>query len=245
MATSILESAQTRKLPTRGEAVLFSAKAWGLRAQRWARDLQGEVRRWPQIADSATPWFATCESRTALWQETDESEKVQNLQVACARLNSVVIEAGGVFSFWRQMGRAGRRRGFTNGRMLQQGCLIPSVGGGLCQLSNALYELALLSGCEIIERHAHSARLPHMPLHDATVAWNYIDLRFRFRERTRLRAVMDARELRVSFESTQRPALGVVPVPSACVQQENKAAAVQSCASCGESACFRHRDRAR
>ncbi len=249
MVSGRREPTQTRKLPTRGEAMLFSAKALGLRVERWAHDLRGEARRWPLDVSSNEGWFAGAESRTALWCEDDPREqalergKVANLQVACARLDCVTLDAGGVFSFWRQMGRAGKRQGFTQGRMLQQGCLIASVGGGLCQLSNALYELALLSGCEIVERHAHSARLPHMPLHDATVAWNYVDLRFRVRERTRVRASVTTQELVVAFEGNKPAALSVVPTlltAREAVGEMGSSSGVRSCASCGETACFRH-----
>ncbi len=93
-----------------------------------------------------------------------------------------MIPVGQVFSFWRQVGRASRRRGFVTGRMLKEGCLVPAVGGGLCQLSNALYDAALQSGCEIVERHAHSRVVAGSAAaagRDATVAWNYVDLRFR------------------------------------------------------------------
>src|SRR6202011_3999459 len=93
--------------------------------------------------------------------------------------------SGAVFSFWKQIGRASRRRGYVTGRMLQQGCLVPATGGGLCQLSNALYQAALTSNCQITERHAHSRVVPGSAAasgRDATVAWNCVDLRFRVRE---------------------------------------------------------------
>jgi len=51
-------------------------------------------------------------------------------------------------------------RGFVAGRELREGCVIPSLGGGLCQLSNALYDAALKAGVEIVERHAHSQVIP-------------------------------------------------------------------------------------
>ncbi len=87
-----------------------------------------------------------------------------------------------VFSFWRHVGRPTRGRGFADGRELREGCIVPSVGGGFCQLSNALYAAALDAGCEIVERHAHSRRVPGSMAEagrDATVFWNYVDLRFR------------------------------------------------------------------
>ena len=50
--------------------------------------------------------------------------------------------------------------GFVAGRELREGCMVSSIGGGLCQLSNALYAAALEAGCEIVERHAHSKVVP-------------------------------------------------------------------------------------
>ncbi|MEI9887386.1 MAG: VanW family protein [Rhizomicrobium sp.] len=124
------------------------------------------------------------EARSALWSDPRAGEramqwgKVQNLRAAARRFDRTVLPAGAVFSFWRQMGRASTRRGFVAGRMLQEGCLVAATGGGLCQLSNALYAAALDAGCAIVERHAHSRRVPGAQGRDATVAWNYVDLRF-------------------------------------------------------------------
>ncbi|HXP03758.1 MAG TPA: VanW family protein, partial [Stellaceae bacterium] len=104
------------------------------------------------------------ECHTPLWSDGRPEEhayqlgKVQNLRRAAAAIDGVLVPAGAVFSFWKQIGRASWRRGFVTGRMLQQGCLVPATGGGLCQLSNAIYEAALQAGCEIVERHAHSRR---------------------------------------------------------------------------------------
>jgi len=46
------------------------------------------------------------------------------------------------------------------GRQLREGCLFPAIGGGLCQLSNALYDVSLQAECEIVERHPHSRIVP-------------------------------------------------------------------------------------
>ena len=119
--------------------------------------------------------------------------------------------------------------------MLQQGCVIPAIGGGLCQLSNALYGLALQSGCEIVERHAHSVRMPGTPAQDATVAWNYVDLRFRVRQPTRIVAKVTDRELIIVFE-TEIPVAGVVQM----LEDVRPEKAVRSCLTCNEVGCFRH-----
>ena len=45
--------------------------------------------------------------------------KVENLRRAAALFDGSTIPEGGVFSFWKQLGRPSRRRGFVAGRMLQ------------------------------------------------------------------------------------------------------------------------------
>ena len=84
--------------------------------------------------------------------------KIHNLRLAIRRIDGLEIPAGGIFSFWQQIGRATRRRGFVKGRELREGCIIPNIGGGLCQLSNALYDAALQANFEIVERHAHTPK---------------------------------------------------------------------------------------
>jgi vancomycin resistance protein VanW len=111
-----------------------------------------------------------------------EMGKVQNLRIAAAAIDGTVIAPGETFSFWRAAGRATRAKGYVLGRELRQGCVIPSIGGGLCQLTNALSRVAHQAGMEIVERHSHSVHPEGFFIDgatDATVFWNYIDFRFR------------------------------------------------------------------
>jgi vancomycin resistance protein YoaR len=145
-------------------------------------------------------------SRTPLYGVTRSEEwalqagKVHNLRLAARSLHGRVIAAGEVFSFWANIGRAVRGRGFVEGRELREGCMVPSVGGGLCQLSNALYDVALQAGAEIVERHPHSRRVPGSAAaagRDATVFWNYVDLRFRAIVEMQIAIELTSNELRV------------------------------------------------
>src|SRR5262249_38951258 len=133
-------------------------------------------------------------------------------------------------------------RGYALGRMLQQGCLIPARGG-LCQLSNALYDTALQAECEIVERHAHSQTVPESAAvvgRDATVAWNYVDLKFRPHKPVRIEARLTRDELVIRLrgqsdtatEKTSKLLRLPEPIPSSRV--------ARSCATCGETECFRH-----
>jgi vancomycin resistance protein YoaR len=192
------------------------------------------------------------ESRTKLRSDDRAAEqfyqegKVQNLRKAVERLDCSVVGAGQVFSFWKQIGRASTRRGYVTGRMLQQGCMIPAIGGGLCQLSNALYDVALQAGCEILERHAHSRAVSGSAGavgRDATVAWNYVDLRFRSQIPALIRARVTDDELVIAF--WVRPGTSVAPVVNserhATVKSGNsqRADEASTCATCAEVDCFR------
>src|SRR5688572_28951717 len=149
--------AKTTTFPSRLGSVVFSSKRLALCLVHLSK---------PRIAihSKAASKNATtiAESKTALFRTEDQREralelgKVQNLRVACRALDGILIPAGQTFSFWAQVGRCTRARGYVKGRELREGCLVPAIGGGLCQLSNALYDLALRSGCEIVQRHAHT-----------------------------------------------------------------------------------------
>jgi vancomycin resistance protein VanW len=108
--------------------------------------------------------------------------KQHNLNLAIARLQSVVILPGQVFSFWHLVGNPNAKAGYVEGRTIQGEGLATSIGGGLCQLSGMLYYLALKAGLTIVERHPHSKDIytdatRFTPLgSDATVVYGYKDL---------------------------------------------------------------------
>lgn len=129
--------------------------------------------------------------------------------------------------------------------------MIPSVGGGLCQLSNALYHVALQTGCEFVERHAHSRAVPGSAAahgRDATVAWNYVDLRFRVPQRLVIRAQVRGENLVVLFSAAAGTRLATRTRNSPVVRivnrppMANSHEAANTCGTCTEPGCFR-RDR--
>ena len=158
------------------------------------------------------------ESKTKLWTEIEPEErflvagKIQNLRVAAAALDGLELPAGEIFSFWKHVGRTTASRGYVEGRELREGCIIPNIGGGLCQLSNALYDAALKANFEILERHAHTLTIAGSLAElgrDATVFWNYVDLRFRSAVPIRIEAGMTSDHLLIKFrgEKQRRPSL--------------------------------------
>jgi hypothetical protein len=235
------------EIPTRLSTLVFALKVMAFQARRLVRDLAGGPRRHPVDLEADFP-VVLSQSRTPLWTDADPHErlhqrgKVHNLRRAAASLDRVLVPAGQVLGFWRQVGRTSRRRGYVSGRMLQQGCLVASTGGGLCQLSNALYQAALDSGCEIVERHGHSRVVPGSAAawgRDATVAWNYVDLRFRHEQRLLIEARLSAEELIVRFRApagAPRPRRRLEPAAGA----PSLSGDARDCGGCGETGCHRH-----
>ena len=133
-----------------------------------------------------------------------EMGKVQNLRIAAAAIDGIVVAPGETFSFWRAVGRATRGKGYVVGRELRQGCMIPTIGGGLCQLTNALSRVAHRAGMEIVERHSHSVHPEGFFIDgatDATVFWNYIDFRFRSPRPVRIGATLSETMLAVRLDA--------------------------------------------
>lgn len=231
-------------IPTITGAIIFRFKSLLLQIRRFLKDAaDASVNKGKKsVALVAQPLIA--ESKTPLWTETEPEErhlvtgKIQNLRLAVAELNGLEVAAGETFSFWKNVGRTTPRRGFVAGRELREGCIIPNVGGGLCQLSNALYDAALKANFEIVERHAHTRVIAGSLAEqgrDATVFWNYVDLRFRSANGFRIEASLGKDHLRIYFRGTR--------VESPRLHKLSRTIAangdINSCATCGMDDCFR------
>lgn len=111
--------------------------------------------------------------------------KVANLQLAAANINGVLIRPGETFSFWYLVGNPTARKGYLEGLVLENGQLRKGVGGGLCQMGNLIYWMALHSPLTVTERWRHSYDVfpdegRSLPFGSgATLAYNYIDLQIR------------------------------------------------------------------
>lgn len=231
-------------LPTRLDALTFRAKSSLLQAKRWVVDLSNNEIKPARKNDDLKDAPIVAESVSDLWTEIEPEErflvagKIQNLRVAIEAINGSVIDAGNIFSFWKTVNRTTKRRGFVKGRELREGCIIPSIGGGLCQISNALYDAALKANFEIVERHAHSQTIAGSLAEigrDATVFWNYIDLRFRSEAKFRIEAFLSADKLTVRFRAINTETLIEQKVRRRTLYADQP----RSCASCGLDDCHR------
>lgn len=114
-----------------------------------------------------------------------QENKAVNIEIACRKINGIVIHPGEVFSFWRTVGKATKQKGYKDGRVIIGNKLRPGTGGGLCNLANTIHLLVLHSPLQVVEFHSHSDALApdegqRIPFSSGTsVYYNYIDYRFK------------------------------------------------------------------
>jgi vancomycin resistance protein VanW len=103
-----------------------------------------------------------------------------NARLSAEQINGRIVPPGGVFSFVKSVNSWSVDRGYVKAPVSFDGELLRAFGGGVCQTSTTLYNAALLSGMEIVERHSHEFTAHYVPPgQDAAVAFPSLDLRFR------------------------------------------------------------------
>jgi vancomycin resistance protein YoaR len=108
------------------------------------------------------------------------SNRIHNVLLMGQYLDGTILEPGEVFSFNGTIGPRTVERGFLEGHMILGGLLVPSIGGGVCQVATTIFNAAFETGLPIKERHNHSFYISHYPTgRDATVSWGGPDLVFK------------------------------------------------------------------
>ncbi|WP_431511217.1 VanW family protein [Variovorax sp. DAIF25] len=251
-------SVQAWQPPRRIDAIDFWLRSRLLATAHGLREtLRPSARRWP-VAEALADAPVLARFSSPLWTDGRDDEfalvagKVQNLRVARGAFDAIEVPAGEVLSFWRQLGRPSAWRGFVQGRELRGGCVVPTLAGGLCQLSNALATVGARAGLELVERHAHTARIEQAAAApddavDATVFWNYVDLKLRARHAWRLEVELTATELVLRIRAHAHPvASPIAPrvmwrAPHDVGVDAPLPPVAHGCLSCDRNDCFRHR----
>lgn len=114
-----------------------------------------------------------------------QHNKITNLRIAISRIDGIVIRPNETFSIWKLVGRPTKRKGYLDGLVLVNGTISKGLGGGLCQLGNLLFWMALHSELDVEERYRHgfdvfpdiNRTIPFAC--GATLSYNYIDLQLK------------------------------------------------------------------
>ena len=111
---------------------------------------------------------------------TKDSDRQNNLTIACSSLNNTTVEKGKTFSFSNTVGKATSKKGYKKADVFRNGDVVEALGGGLCQISTTLYNAVLkVPDLKVIERHPHSNRVPYISKgKDAAVSYGTYDFKF-------------------------------------------------------------------
>ncbi|MGE5615100.1 MAG: VanW family protein [Bacillota bacterium] len=118
-------------------------------------------------------------SRFSTKFDKSDTNRTDNIKLACSRINGTILLPGESFSMNRALGPRTRENGYKEAPIIFKSELVPGTGGGVCQVSTTLYNTVLLAGMSVIEREHHSIPLYYIsPGRDATITENSIDFRF-------------------------------------------------------------------
>lgn len=109
-----------------------------------------------------------------------DSDRDTNLRLACEAIDGMILYPGDVFSYNDALGERTLARGYKLGPSYSGSETVMTPGGGICQVSSALYYCVLMAELDVLVRQNHGYAPSYVPLGmDATVSWGSIDFRFR------------------------------------------------------------------
>ncbi|WP_315079506.1 VanW family protein [uncultured Clostridium sp.] len=103
-----------------------------------------------------------------------------NIDISTKAINGVVLMPGDVFSFDEIVGPRTVERGYKEAATYVGNKVEPGIGGGICQVSTALYRAVMHANIRSVERRNHSMSVGYAkPGLDATVSYGDIDYKFK------------------------------------------------------------------
>lgn len=112
--------------------------------------------------------------------DASSKNRAYNVELATKKINGTVIMPGETFSYNKTVGSRTIEAGWKEGTAYISGKVVPSVGGGVCQVSSTLYNTALLANLEITERTNHTFTVDYVAAsRDATVYYGSLDFCFK------------------------------------------------------------------
>lgn len=123
-----------------------------------------------------------------------EENRTTNVRLASEKCDGIILLPGEEFSYNNAVGRRTEAAGFKPGTVYIGGGTAEDIGGGICQVSSAIYAAALKAELEITERDNHKYTVSYVPLGaDATVYYGSLD--FRFKNNTEYPILMSVKQV--------------------------------------------------
>ncbi|AHF07195.1 VanW family protein [Desulfitobacterium metallireducens] len=119
-------------------------------------------------------------AKYSTWFDASNTERTENVRLSAKALDGVVLTPGEEFSFNKTVGERTSSAGYKEAFIIVNDEFVPGLGGGVCQVSSTLYNATINANLEITERHPHSLEITYVPPgQDATVAYPYLDFKFK------------------------------------------------------------------
>ena len=107
-------------------------------------------------------------------------KRLQNLKTGVEKLNGTVLAAGEEISVREATAPYDKEHGYVAAGSYENGQVVETYGGGICQVSTTLYNAVLLAELEVTERHPHSMLVAYIePSRDAAIAGDIKDFKFK------------------------------------------------------------------
>lgn len=121
---------------------------------------------------------------TALFETSSEyvvnADRTNNLTLACAAIDGLILNPGDVFSFNNVVGERTAEKGYKAATVYSGGQSLQELGGGVCQVASTIYYATLHLNMEQVHREPHQFVVTYVPYGmDATVYWGHIDYQFK------------------------------------------------------------------
>ncbi|HEY3375320.1 MAG TPA: VanW family protein [Candidatus Aquicultor sp.] len=136
-----------------------------------------------------------------------QASRVHNIQTLGRALDGTILAPGETFSFNGKIGPRTAEKGYQEAPAIVNGELVPTLGGGVCQVATTLFNTIFFGGYEVVERHNHSFFISHYPTgRDATVSFGGPDLKFKnnFEQYTLIKTSTTTGSITISFYSTNQ-----------------------------------------
>ena len=103
-----------------------------------------------------------------------------NLAVGAGKINGRVLMPGEVISGYECLQPFTIENGYKTAAAYENGQVVDSIGGGVCQIATTLYDAALQAEMEIVQRQNHSMIVTYVkPSMDAAIAGTYKDIKIK------------------------------------------------------------------
>jgi len=103
-----------------------------------------------------------------------------NVALAASSCNGKILMPGETFSYLGTIGDPSQANGYKSSTGYQNGQTVTMDGGGVCQVSSAIYYCAVYANLDIVHRANHAFTVGYVPDGlDATVYYPSLDFKFR------------------------------------------------------------------